>query len=145
MVMAAEKLVPISLDKGRLTVELGQTLRQTLFSSGLRVSPRRVNQIGQEEAAAFFKFLETEDEEAVCARGQRLAAEGLGHRSILAMTETLRRVCRESADPAAAPTVAGRYVNVLLEGYMAGREAFLLQEQERTRRALQRAQARQDR
>ncbi len=143
--MVVEKLVSAALDEGHLATELRQTLRQTLFSSGLRVSPRRVNQIGQEVAATFIKFLEREDEETARTHGQRLAVEGLGHRSILMMTESLRRVCRESVAPAAAPPVAGRYVNALLEGYMAGRETSLLQEQERTQRAFQRAQARQDR
>jgi hypothetical protein len=128
-------------DDAHLTTELRQALRRTLFSSGLRISPRRVNQIGQEIAAAFLKFLETEDEEAARTYGERLAAEGLGHRSILTMAEALRQVCRESANPEARRPVAGRYVNALLEGYMVGREASVLQEQARTMRALQRAQA----
>ena len=122
-----------------LVAELRQALRQTPFSSGLRISPRRVNQIGQEIAAAFLKFLETEDEEAARAYGERLAAEGLGHRSILTMAEALRQVWRESANPEARQPAAGRYVNALLEGYMVGREASVLQEQARTVRALQRA------
>jgi hypothetical protein len=125
-----------------LATELGQALRQTLFSSGLRIAPRRVDQIGQEVAAAFLRFLETEDEEAAHAYGEHLAAEGLGHRSILTMTEVLRWTCRESNNPAALPVVAGRYINALLEGYMAGREASLLEEQARTVRALQRARER---
>ncbi len=143
--MTVEKPVSVALDEGHLATELSQALRQTLFSSGLRVSPRRVNQIGQEMAAGFRQFLGAEDEEAARTYGQRLAVEGLGHRAILTTTETLRRTCRESDNPAALPSVAGRYVNALLEGYMAGREASLLQEQERTRRALQRAQERQER
>lgn len=143
--MVVEKPVSIVLDEGHLATELSQVLRQTLFSSGLRVSPRRVNQIGQEMAVAFFKFLEVEDEEAARTHGQHLAVEGLGHRAILTTTEALRRTCRESGNPAALPSVAGRYVNALLEGYMSSRETSLLQEQERTWRALQRAQERQDR
>ena len=144
--MAVEKSVPVALDKGRLAIELSQVLRQMLFSSSLRVSPRRVSQIGQELAVAFLAFLEAEDEQAAHTYGGHLAAEGLGHRAILETAETLRRMCRESAHPAAAlPSVAGRYVNALLEGYMAGREASLVQEQARIRRALQRAQEPQDR
>lgn len=142
--MTVEKPVSVALNEEHLATELRQALRQTLFSSGLRISPRRVNQIGQEVAAAFIEFLKAENGEGARTYGQRLAAEGLGPHSILAVTEALRRVCRESVDPAAAPPVAGCYVNALLEGYMAGREAFLLQEQERTQRAFQRAQARQD-
>ena len=145
--MAKDAGRPLSahLDQMSLATELRQTLRQTLFSSGLRVSPRRVNQVGQGMAAAFLQFLEAEDEEAARAYGRHLAAEGLGHRAILTTTETLRRACWESVDPAALPSVAGRYVNVLLEVYVAGREASLLQQQEHVRRALQRTQEQQDR
>jgi hypothetical protein len=143
--VAVEKPVSAALDEGYLAVELSQALRRTLFSSGLCVSLRRVNQIGREIAAALFKFLETEDEQAVRTHGQHLAAEGLGHRAILAATETLRRGCRESGNPVGVPSsVVGRHVNALLEGYVVGREASLLQEQVRTWRALQRAQERRD-
>lgn len=41
--MAVEKPVSVTLDEGHPVVELSQALRQTLFSSGLRVSPRRVS------------------------------------------------------------------------------------------------------
>jgi hypothetical protein len=134
------------LDQECLATKLHQALRQTLFSSGRRISPRCVNQVGQEMVVAFFKFLATEDEEAARACGRRLTAEGLGHCAILATTETLRRTCRESGNPVGvSPSVVGRYVNAPLEGYMAGREASLLQEQERTRRALQQAREQQDR
>jgi hypothetical protein len=144
--IAVEKSVSAALDEGHLAIELSQALRRTLFSSGLRVSPWRVNQIGQGMAAAFFKFLEVEDEEAAHTHGQHLAAEGLGHRAILATTEALRQGCRESGNPVGvSPPVVGRYVNALLGGYMAGRESSLLEEQERIRRVLQRAQERQDR
>lgn len=135
-------------DQERLTTELRQTLRQTLFSSRLRISPRRMNQVGQEVATGFFKLLETEDEEAARAYGRDLALEGLGHRSILAMTEALRRVCREGVNPGGETLLvlleaAGRYVNALLEGYMTGREEDILKEQERTREAFLRARERQ--
>lgn len=144
--MASEKSIAATLNEGYLATGLSQALRQTLFSGGLRISPHRVDQVSQEVADAFFKFLETEDEGTARVYGRHLAAEGMGHRSILTMTEALRRVCRESANPVAAlPSVAGRYVNALLEGYMAGREASLLREQERTLRAFQRAREQQDR
>jgi hypothetical protein len=51
-------------------------------------------------------------------------------------------VCWESIDPDVNRLpVSVRYSNPLLAGYMAGREAYLLQEQERTRLALERARA----
>jgi hypothetical protein len=132
-------------DEAHLATALRQALRQTVFSSGLRISPRRVDQIGQDVAATFLEFLEAEDGGAARAYGEHLATEGLGHRSILTMTEALRQACWEDANPAGLPGVAGRYVNALLEGYMASREASLVQEQARTVRALQRAWERQTR
>ena len=74
-------------------------------------------------------------------RGQKLAQEGLGHRSIVMMTEALRQFCRENVNP--GEVAAGGYANVLLEGYMVGRERTLLKEQERTREAYLRARDRQ--
>jgi hypothetical protein len=82
---------------------------------------------------------EKKDKEAARIYGERRAAEGLGHRSILTMTDALRQVCRESANPGAQRPATGRYVNAFLEGHMVGREASVLQEQARTMRALQRA------
>lgn len=131
------------LNEEHLTNELRQALRQTLFSSRLRITPRRVNQVGQDMAAAFLKFLVTEDEETAYTYGQYLAGEGLGHRSVLTMTEALRRTCRENGNGADLTSVAGLYVNSLLEGYMTRREAYLLQEQARAQHAFLRAREQQ--
>jgi hypothetical protein len=128
------------LDEEHLANELQQALRQTLFSSGRRISPRHVNQVGQDMAAAFIEFLVTQEEETAHSYGQHLAREGLGHRSVLTMTEALRRTCLERANGSTLPSDTGRYVNALLEGYMASREAYLLEEQARTQHAFQRAQ-----
>jgi hypothetical protein len=132
--MSAEQL---SLET--LTSRLGGALRQEAFSNRMLIAPGRLDEVGQQVATAFLRFLEAEDEKEARAYGRRLALEGLGHRSVLTMTEALRQVCRESANPATLPSVAGRYVNALLEGYMAGREDDLLRVQERTQRAFQRA------
>jgi hypothetical protein len=60
----------------------------------------------------------------------------------LALIDVLHHVCWRSYDSTAdgAP-VSVQYCNPLLAGYMAGREADLLREQERTRLALERARA----
>ena len=132
------------LNEEHLTNELRQALRQTLFSSGRRISPRQVNNFGQDMAAAFLKFLKTEDQESAHTYGQYLANEGMGHRSVLTMTEALRRTCLESANRSALPSIAGLYVSALLEGYMTRREAYLLQEQARTQHAFLRAREQQE-
>jgi hypothetical protein len=130
------------LDEQVLAEVLQSTLRSTLFSSGLTVSPRQVNKVGTDIASLFFAFYGDCDDTAVQAAGLRYAEAGLGRRSLLAMTEALQRACRQLSNPLAdLPDIAGAYVNALLEGYMAGREEQVRQEQERTLQAYLRASA----
>jgi hypothetical protein len=129
------------VSKEAITDNVCQVLRKTTFSNRRLIAPRRLDEIGRGEAQAFVEFLGTGDEKAVNARGQELALEGLGHRSILSMTQALRLFCRENVNP--GDVVADRYITALLEGYMAGRESDLLREQEHTREAYLRARERQ--
>jgi hypothetical protein len=138
----SEKPAPTAiLDQERLEIELKRALQSTIFSSNLRVSPRRVNQIALEIAATFRQFLAERDSDAPTFEyGQRLASEGVGHRTMLALIEVLHRASWELADIGGADLPASvQCSSQLLAGYMAGREAYLLQEQERTRMALDRA------
>jgi hypothetical protein len=128
--------------KSAIASELHQALQATDMSNRLLISPRRLEEIAQEEVETFLHFLETGDEEETRQRGARRASEGLGERSALAMTEALRRACWMANLDQEALRVAlegsGRYVNAFLEGYMSGREEEILREQERTRHAFQR-------
>jgi hypothetical protein len=130
-----------SQDGARLANQLQQALQGTIFSSTLRIAPRRVRQIADEFAAVFRQFAEEQERsETVHAYGRRLATDGVGHQAILALTDVLHRECWAPIDPAVRILpVSVRYSSALLAGYMAGREAHLLQEQERTRQALERA------
>jgi hypothetical protein len=131
------------LNEERLVAELKQALRKNLFSSRLRISPRRANQMAQELAASFLHFLEREDEAEAHEHGQALAQAGLSHQAALALSETLRRACWESANPGIGLLpISGRYVGALLSGYMEAREAWILQEQQRAVQALQRVMGR---
>lgn len=128
------------IDVAHLINGTRQALHATIFTSTLRVSPRRVNQIAQEVAATFEQFLKEEDSVVVRLHGQRLAQEGFSHQTVLALVHALHQACWASDDPAVKLIpVSGQYMTPLLEGYMAAREAHLLQEQERTRQALDRA------
>ena len=140
--MISENAAPTTLlDQERLKIELKCALQSTIFSSNLRVSPRRVNQIALEIAATFCQFLAERDNHApTYLYGQRLASEGIGHRTMLALIEVLHRASWEQADVGREDLPASvQCSSQLLAGYMAGREAYLLQEQERTRMALDRA------
>ena len=147
LIITSDLLHQVSAHKETITSSLCRALRETTFSNRMLIAPRRLDEIGREETAAFIGFLETEEARAVHERGRQLALEGLGHRSVLTMTEALRRACRESVNPgdemlSTLLGAAGRYVNALLEGYMAGREEDILREQERTREAYLRARER---
>ena len=128
-------------DQSRLVTALQQALQATIFHSRLRIAPRRMQQIAQQVATAFHEFVEEqEDVDSAYAFGQRLAHEGIGHHTILALLDVLHHTCWESAHATGAGLPASvRYGKPLLAGYMAGREAYLLQEQERARVALERA------
>jgi hypothetical protein len=132
-----------SLDENHLVSELKQALQATIFTSSLRIAPRRVHQIAQEIAAAFRRFLEAQEHADIAyTYGQTLAGEGISHQAILALIDALHRICWESAHRSTSGSpVSVRYGNPLLAGYMAEREASLLREQERTRLALERARA----
>ncbi len=137
--MTTQDSRPLDLNEASLVAELEQALQTTLFSCSGRITPRRVKQIAQEMAEGFLRFAQQEDPAAARAYGQQLAQEGLGHRAILALSEAARRVCGDGAKPSERlMPMSGRYVATLLEGYMAEREAFVLQEQQLTVQALQR-------
>jgi hypothetical protein len=142
--MLPEQSAPApDLDEERLAIDLKRALQATVFTSNLRVSPRRVQQIALEIAATFRRFLaEPAYAETAYTYGQRLAGEGVGHRAMLALIEVLHRASWAGADLGGEDLPASvQCSSHLLAGYMAGREAYLLQEQERTRLALDRARA----
>jgi len=131
------------LGESYLASQLSQILAKTVFSGRLRITPRRVQQVAQEVAVSFTHFVGDVEQGGVQTYGQQLAQEGLGPRSVLALAETLRRVCLDGGNPGGELfPAAERYTFALLEGYMTGREAYLLEEQERARRALERARQR---
>jgi hypothetical protein len=134
------------IEAGRegLAARIRGALDEYAFSNYAIILPRRLGEIAREEAEAFLAFLSSGDAEAARQRGRRLAQEGLGPRSVLALTETIRQVGWESANPEVElwpplQEAIGRYTTALLEGYMAGREESILEQQEKTRQALLRA------
>lgn len=126
----------LQMDPMLLGSALAQAVRSTLFSSGLSISPRRVNQIGSGVGTAFFDFYVTRDVKHAQVVGRQLAQEGLGPSTALSVTETLRKVCRDYANPLIdLIDAAGEFSSSFLEGYIIRREEILLEVQERTHRA----------
>jgi hypothetical protein len=125
-----------------LTAALQRALQATLFTSGLLITPRRVAQVAREIGHGFQAFVTQGDGASVYEAGQRLASDGLGHASVLAIVEALHESSwRQAAGAQEAQPASVSYCGKLLAGYMSERESSLLREQERTRVALERARA----
>ena len=129
------------IDSEQLAADLKQALQATMFTSTLRISPRHLQRIAQEAAAKVEHFIAgNDDAEQMHAYGHHLVAEGFGRQSLLALVQVINRTLWESGDPALQQiAISASLTHPLLDGYIAGREAHLLREQERTRVALERA------
>ena len=123
--------------RDELTSWLGEALEATVFSNRFLLPPRRLPQIAKAEADAFLDFLKTGDANKIRVQGAKRAEEGLGEQAMLRLGTTLRQFCRDYlADEALR--AADVYADALLDGFMEGREALVLGEQEEIRAALQR-------
>lgn len=131
-----------TLTATELAGRLAGALRATLFASNLRINPRRLQTIAAAAADSYLAFAAGELQPAAAtAYGRSLAADGLGHAGVVALVEALLLAAWADEPGEAAPPRALGYTSSLLAGYMAAREAALLQEQERTRVALERVRA----
>jgi hypothetical protein len=129
------------IDSDRLADDLKRALQATMFTSTLRISPRHLQRIAQDLGTAVERFVAGQiGASDMQAYGQHLVAEGLGRQSLLALVQVINRTFWESSDSALQQlAITGSLTHPLLDGYIAGREAHLLREQERTRAALERA------
>ena len=129
------------IDSDRLAEELKRALQGTMFTSTLRISPRHLQRMAQELAATVERFVTGSiGAGEMQAYGHHLVSEGLGRQSLLALVQVINRTLWDSGDSALQQiAIAGSLTHPLLDGYIAGREAHLLREQERTRVALERA------
>ena len=116
--------------------QLQQALEATAFSNRFLVSPSYLPQTAQAEADAFSRFLQNGDSDAVREQGAKRAEEGLAERAMLRLATTLRQFCRNHPGDQVLQA-ADAYTDALLEGFMAGREAIILREQEKMREAVQ--------
>jgi hypothetical protein len=125
-------------------------LHESAFDNHFTLHPRRLAEIGAQQVEQYVAFLESNENDGILAKAGALAEEGLGERTILRIASTLRLFCFEqlARDPdllREANHATEEYTSRLLEGFMAGREALILREQERTRVALFAAQEKQKR
>jgi hypothetical protein len=135
---AADLLDGTAIDSIKL--HLKDALQSSMFSNRMRISPRRLGEIAEEETMSFAAYLTLKDRERVEQRGYKLAYEGLGHTAIVSVCSRLRMVWWNSNPLLTARTLQSlenveAYTGAVLEGYMRGREEDVKREQERTRAA----------
>ncbi len=103
--------------------------------------PSQLPKVSRREAEEFLSFLTSPQEKPARELGKARAREGLGLASVLALGRILRQSCLEvshfdGVSPVGeAIATADRFMDAYIAGYFEGREADLLQEQERTRKA----------
>jgi hypothetical protein len=121
-------------------------LQETAFDNRFFLHPRRFTELGTALADSFLHFLDAPDREAASAQGRKCAQEGLGEKTILALVSSLQHFSLEALGGDVQSLVEiDAFIWPLLEGYMRGREALILTEQEKLRRALSKAQESQRR
>jgi len=130
------------------TVEAG--LRECAFDNHSTLHPRRLAEIGARQVELYDAFLRSREPDGILAEARALAEEGLGERTVIRITSTLslfwvEQLARDPDLLREAASATHEYTSLLLEGFMAGREALILKEQERTRLALAAAQESQKR
>lgn len=124
------------LDESRVTSELQGALRETIFSSGLNISPRRLNEIARAIARSFFEYFSKADDAKIANLGLRLAEDGLAPKSVVAVTDRLRHISASVSNPVEPlARLTTTFCAVLLVEYMEQRERVILREAERTHRA----------
>jgi hypothetical protein len=133
-----------NLREQELTRLLSQVLGETAFDNRYSLHPRRFGEIAAEIASCFLSSIDNPTEAAAGVCSRRYADEGLGERTVIRLASCARRFClQELGWSQATLDLAEAFTEPFLEGYMAGREQQILQDQERTRRALAAAVERQ--
>ena len=131
------------MNEQMLVSRLRPALQATVFNSRRLITPRRIGQIAEEAATSFMHYANgITDDAAIRAFGLRLANDGLGHTTALAMVDAFHELIWEQYRSGMIDQpLSMTYGSAFLAGYMAGREATLLEEQERARIGYNRAQA----
>jgi len=124
-----------------LAARLTAQLRETVFENRYFLNPRRFPELGTELASLFLGLFSGDATADPLARGRQLANDGVGEKTILGLVSTFRRFAREglgarSAEAAPELAAADALTDLVVHGYMKGREEMLLKDQEQLRRAL---------
>lgn|GEM_PF-5888399 len=119
---------------------IGADWKATMFENRYTIHPRRIRELGELEIDGLVQFLETRQTGEAFQRGTRRAEEGLGIRSVLALGTRFRQISLQRGSPAERNTTGiitliDTYMGAYLSGFVAAREQYVLDEQERLRKA----------
>ena len=118
-----------------------KTLRERVFTNRYELRPSMLGGIADEEAEYLLAYLNHPVRDLALDRGAKLSEVGLSEQSMLALGDATRqfflsKMSNETILPALQ--AIDTYQHALIEGFMQSREKVILNEQERTRSALQR-------
>ncbi len=129
-----------------MKVRLTKALVREAFSNRHTLHPRRFGEIAESILSAYAEHLRTGQVRGTVELGRALSAEGVGLKSVQSLFAELRDYCWRTLDSRAADPLRRAlestegFIFALIEGVMAGREGYILREQERLHRAAARAQ-----
>jgi PAS domain S-box-containing protein len=122
-----------------------RTLRELIFTNRAELRPIMLGRIAAEEADTLLNYLTLPDREKALQHGVDLCEVGLSEQSVLSLAEASRQffLSKTSLEPILPALQAiDAYHHAVIQGFMESREKVILNEQERTRGALQRTLAR---
>ncbi len=125
--------------------DLVNILHSRIFDNRHTIHPRRLTEIGEEEIDGLIEFFRSGDTEPPRFRGRNRAKEGLSEKAVLSIGSRFREIClttldhRGDDDARQMISTIDTYMLHYIAGYLEGREQYLLDEQERLRRAYMKA------
>jgi two-component system cell cycle sensor histidine kinase/response regulator CckA len=138
------KKIVACFDKNRSVLEerFNQTFLSLAYENRFTLHPRRLRELGSEEADNFIKFLKRPDISIVTRKGGERAFEGFGEKPFLSIGSILRRFFIDTIKPQDYEIITtgikgiDTYISVYIFGYLTARENQTLKEQEQLRKAL---------
>jgi PAS domain S-box-containing protein len=118
-----------------------RTLRERIFTNRAELRPVMLGRIAAAEADALLSYLSLPDTEKALQHGAELCEVGLSEQSVLSLAEASRQffLSKTTLEPILPALQAiDAYHHAVIQGFMESREKVILNEQERTRSALQR-------
>ncbi len=134
-----------------LSREISEIYARHIFENLYVLHPRRLEELGGEELDRFLLFLFSGEEQEVRSLGGKRAAEGLSHRSVVALFGLLEKffIMQLSKEDQRLLPFAGQcleaFRSAYLDGYIQASEQEILKNQEQLRVALSTALDRQRR